>query len=663
MIVRSFRPSRAVAALRRSLRRALRVSLLASLWASLPGDDAGAQSPSQIFFGTGYEFGIPLSIERDRPTGVWCLDCNGTGTSYSHTVLLPIGIRFPALFDPMMGLEARLSLASSSGRFTSLPYTGSAVDQNTGSEVVSVNQVEIDASPKFLGLDILSDWETGSWRLLTGPWFRYRMTGDFTMTERILTPGAEFPSEGRERVIAAGDTLGAAPLSFGLLVGGAYDLATGEEFTFRADVGARIDLNALVSGRNLGAFSLGIGGAFVVNLTKTPERSAIASLPTPPEPEPSVVPEAPGPAALDVEVELFGVADGEEELPYALVEGEKTRRTSGCELLPTIFFEEGSDAIPSRYRRLSVGEAAVFTVDSLARRTPLEVYHHLLNVIGHRMAERENARLTLTVYSRSTSESDGRADSLRRYLAEIWRIDSTRVTVRDGGRPEGEPRVEISASMPEVLEPVTIEWIEQSYRTPTIGLNPYILADAGVKRWSISVRQGTRLIQEKASDTSESSASATSPILVAGETPGAPPLPLVAELTVIDSLDRMKIAVDTLPLRVMEEIASDNGERERAEYLILPTDDSPAALKLRLRRIAESVRDGAVVSIAAAENDRAAVRLTEMITRELRTMLKPRGIEPDISNTAVPGVTIDMELPESTTYGAAVMIVVEQGAV
>ncbi len=157
------------------------------------------------------------------------------------------------------------------------------------------------------------------------------------------------------------------------------------------------------------------------------------------------------------------------------------------ETFPTrnyVFFDAGSVEIPPRYVRLTAPDAATFHEGQLLEAQPkdltgrsrrqMTVYHNLLNVVGDRMRRMREARVDL-VGSSERGAADGKqlAESVKRYLTEVFGIDGTRIrtvgqekpaipSVQPGAsrelelvRPE-DRRVEIASTVPELLDPVQI---------------------------------------------------------------------------------------------------------------------------------------------------------------------------------------------------------------
>ena len=142
-------------------------------------------------------------------------------------------------------------------------------------------------------------------------------------------------------------------------------------------------------------------------------------------------------------------------------------------VLPTIFFDSLSAAIPSRYRQLQTSDIGLYNEmdEALSQDS---AYHDVLNVIASRVKS-TNTPITVRGYIDAASDSGDcelslrRALSVRSYFVNTWRIDSNLVSVEWNptdcqpevistsqslkGQEESR-RVTISAASPEIFLPV-----------------------------------------------------------------------------------------------------------------------------------------------------------------------------------------------------------------
>jgi outer membrane protein OmpA-like peptidoglycan-associated protein len=150
-----------------------------------------------------------------------------------------------------------------------------------------------------------------------------------------------------------------------------------------------------------------------------------------------------------------------------------------------IFFEKGSSEIPGRYVKLTSALAMGFTPNQLRTSNPInqtgrsarqmKVYYNILNVLGYRMNEHPAATITLIGAAAGDGEVQGRqyAESAKRYLVNVFGINSTRITTIGRKQPlspsslhagsnflemlqASDRRVDIMSSSPNLLAPLLI---------------------------------------------------------------------------------------------------------------------------------------------------------------------------------------------------------------
>ena len=185
-----------------------------------------------------------------------------------------------------------------------------------------------------------------------------------------------------------------------------------------------------------------------------------------------------------------------------------------------IFFDEVSSDIPNRYTQLSKDQATSFHEEQFLQPQPkdltsrsyrqLTVYHNILNILGDRMRKYQRATVTLSGASgRGSSEGGRMAESIKRYLVDVFGIEGSRIgtegrekpsipSVQPGGtrelelvRPEDQ-RVDVSSSTIELLEPVQIVSLQEDPLDSDVLFN-VAGADELLSSWSLEVtdEQGT----------------------------------------------------------------------------------------------------------------------------------------------------------------------------
>jgi outer membrane protein OmpA-like peptidoglycan-associated protein len=175
------------------------------------------------------------------------------------------------------------------------------------------------------------------------------------------------------------------------------------------------------------------------------------------------------------------VAEGNVEFsvrsPLAVPVERRVRET--FPLRDYVFFEEGSTEIPSQYVALTKEQAASFTEEQLQEVQPknmtgrslrqMTVYHNILNILGDRMKRSPGTTITLSGASEQGPEhGKARAESIKRYLVDVFGINGTRITTEGRDKPRipseqpggtkelallraGDRRVDIESNSPELL--------------------------------------------------------------------------------------------------------------------------------------------------------------------------------------------------------------------
>jgi outer membrane protein OmpA-like peptidoglycan-associated protein len=153
--------------------------------------------------------------------------------------------------------------------------------------------------------------------------------------------------------------------------------------------------------------------------------------------------------------------------------------TETLPLRSSVFFDEGSNVIPSRYVALSTAAAGEFKEQQLqpeqaepasgrsARQ--LHVYHNILNILGDRLRANPSSNISLNGASNhGAAEGKLLAENVKSYLVNTFAIDPSRIAVTGSNKPmlpseqpggkkelallrEGDRRVDISSASSEML--------------------------------------------------------------------------------------------------------------------------------------------------------------------------------------------------------------------
>lgn len=192
------------------------------------------------------------------------------------------------------------------------------------------------------------------------------------------------------------------------------------------------------------------------------------------------------------------------ETPVKEINVEQFEYSIVTPLLNYIFFEQGSSDIPERYELIEPADRMEFSSKRIATKNTLEVYYNLLNIVGERMSVKPAAVLTIIGCNDGETETEDvsrrRAEAVKYYLQNVWKIPSKNIKLEVRGLPERftqstDPkgieenrRVELYCDDAEVLEP--LKAVGETYsivEPPTIRTYLDVTAGAGVKQWEIEM--------------------------------------------------------------------------------------------------------------------------------------------------------------------------------
>ena len=219
--------------------------------------------------------------------------------------------------------------------------------------------------------------------------------------------------------------------------------------------------------------------------------------------------------SLNASIAAFMVDSNGVEQPLVRLKVEQFFAWQMYPLMNYIFFEQNAPNVPDRYRRFtSKAETANFDEKDFHNVNMLRVYYDVMNIIGKRMKNIPNAKLQLVGCNNNVGLEAGniplsyrRADEIRRYLIDIWEVDSSRVTVQARNLPqkptmsrdslgiEENRRVEMYSDVWDILKPVLVSDTINVPEPPTIRFRMNIKADDGVQRTTLNVKQGERALK------------------------------------------------------------------------------------------------------------------------------------------------------------------------
>ena len=178
-------------------------------------------------------------------------------------------------------------------------------------------------------------------------------------------------------------------------------------------------------------------------------------------------------------------------------------------LLTYVFFDSASSAMPDRYKLFrNESQTRGFTDTTIPGGT-LQKYYHLLNIVGFRMTEYPETKITIQGHDsvkepgENAETSSVRAQKVYDYLTTIWKIDPSRITMlKHGGYPKersnpNDPlgnvenrRVEIRSDDWEIMRPIFVKEIRRFHSPDAMTFQMKNgIADRLVARREIEIRR------------------------------------------------------------------------------------------------------------------------------------------------------------------------------
>ncbi len=325
----------------------------------------------------------------------------------------------------------------------------------------------------------------------------------YTQTESIVSPqGVVYPQTQTTTLTDGQGTIVGVNTLFGLRGTIGWELPVGPTMTASPELSYYLPLNSVSTSYVWHVSSISAGVAIRWNEPPKPD-----SIPVRPPPPPPIV-ERDNPSAFAPKLDISSVSGK----PLRLVE---TTVTETFPLLPYLFFDSASAAIPDRYAQLSPGEAQSFRESDLPHRS-LESYYQLLNVIGSRMRSNPNAMLTINgttdgreAGSLADALARNRAERVRSYLTDTWGIGTNRMKLTTSATPrhpsstqyeagfEENRRVELSSEDDRILAPIVHERFREESAVPkSLPFSLSASSKLGIRDWDLAIRShGTKIYE------------------------------------------------------------------------------------------------------------------------------------------------------------------------
>lgn len=416
-----------------------------------------------------------------------------------------------------------VSYQSLSSRFQTNPFRlEHAFDLGVGDTVRIDRQREYQTSISTIALGASAAWRPiERFRFDAGLTLGSFTSAGYTKTEHLLTPDVVYTTNNRSTLELEQGEVSVHSFILSLITGVSYDIAFSDDVAFSPRVNASIPLTP-ISGTGSNAYrtwSVSAGAELSVALRQSQTifiPPIPPELPTSPPVEKPIAVSQPDKSVLRVKVRAVGLTNSGEEVPEPVVAIQNVRVTDLAPTLNYIFFDDGQAEIASRYDQIDQSAAKNFEYSAFNTENALEIHHSVLNIIGKRLQESPQAKITITgtksLHSNgdSTSEANlalARAQNVASYLQRVWGISSSRIRIKSRGLPESPSddntnsgqaenrRVEISTSFPEILDPLETRRIERTATPPRIAFYNDIVSDTGIQSLQITIKQGDKIIE------------------------------------------------------------------------------------------------------------------------------------------------------------------------
>ncbi len=464
------------------------------------------------------------AYDGSTPCGVF-QNGNGTAPSFFGGITFPLAGKFT--------IDAKLEYDNLS---TSFDISASSIVKNTplaynlfnnSYDTIQRNRL-YSASLGMVGVAAIVSYAiVPRLNISAGPFFGVLIQRSYNETEALI-----YPADSTARYAATGlstRTIGSATMSdvnvlqAGMELSASYELPFEPHLALRPSIGATIPFTPITS--HLYEYSIGGSISLVYYLSEPPVQ----------EPLPAIVSELPRPqqqvetkqvetpvgvppkqTMLIVSVKALGVGDDGREVSEPVISIERTHVTEVYPMLHYVFFDDGSSEIPERYHRETAVTRSAFHEKDLFTANALEIHHHVLDILGERLAKNSDAIVTLVGTRSEHSPNDSlfgnvialdRAKSIQDYLANVWGISRERLRMHervlpdvasDDHNPFGQAenrRVEIIPSSPAITAPLRTERIERVATPPRIDFEPEITASAGIRSATITVYQHDHVLR------------------------------------------------------------------------------------------------------------------------------------------------------------------------
>lgn len=486
--------------------------------------------PSQVRFGAAFGYVIPFVSARfsGLPGVPSCcpeyspLSASGFGGGIFGEI--------PML--PALSVGARLEFSSFSMNFAQRQYVLLANPANIASPLSVPLLYSLAASFSALSIEpYLVYRPIAMLSVHAGVGFSTFLSGTYRQSERLDTTGLTFSTLRTERNVLSGAMSNFASILPSVRLGASYEIPLGEkgQWLVAPEASFALSLGNVVNGLQGANASWTMSAARVgVSVRYSPERTTPLSaeeLRTLQESEnqryekriaeckPNVaVPQLVSLAKqfnISAKItDVRGIKSDSTVVENPTITIEEFLASRSRYVLNSIFFGAASADIAPRYERIRAEESTGFRLENFAEAGVLQIYYHVLNIVGKRLTQNPKADITLIGHSDGLTEKNdkrlaqARAEKIKEYFISTWGIAENRIKIQtalsrtpngtDGDElleAEEQRRVEIQSNNRMILEELRFDYLVRVIEPAKIRITFDISSNAGIGEWSVEAKQ------------------------------------------------------------------------------------------------------------------------------------------------------------------------------
>jgi outer membrane protein OmpA-like peptidoglycan-associated protein len=341
------------------------------------------------------------------------------------------------------------------------------------------------------------------------------MSPTFTSQERILRPQTLVYENGKDiRNEFGGDLPSATALQAAFFGAVSYRLPVASNLQWHLVPELRFtqSLRSVIASNpwSIQTISVGIG----IEYTHVTEDIHLPIVPPPPPDTPRVIAVVEPPIRTQPKTELVKAL----ELTLTKEDGKAVDTVTVTNIVATtmfalmnyFFFDSLSSELPPRYQQLTTAQAESFIPSQLEGKGTFGIYYNMLNTLGYRMRNTTSTITLIGCNSNTDTEknnlelSKARAESVKKYLTDVWKINPSRIAVTARNLPEtpSNPvsqygivenrRVEVQFNDLTLFEPLSFKDTSRTLSNLTMSFSAGVECEAGIDTWEFAIMQNKK---------------------------------------------------------------------------------------------------------------------------------------------------------------------------